>query len=93
LKRVLETRLGYTYLAVIAVGIAFQLIIVPGFILWRYRAAVKVFLQRDDGKRNLDWCLWFRDGPRGRYLSMVMHGGLPDGQSVVWNCQACSYQP
>ena len=60
-KRVLETRLVNAYPMVTALGIAFQLIIVPGLLLWRYRAAVKVFLQRDDGKSNLEWWHRFRE--------------------------------
>jgi hypothetical protein len=79
-KRVLETRLAGAYPAVTAGGIAFQLVLVPGLLAWRYHAAAKVFLQRDDGKSNLEWWHRSRDGYRGEYhqVPVVMQGVVVD---------------
>ena len=41
-----------TYPAVAFVGIVFELLILPGFVIWKYKEAFSVFLQRNDGKSN-----------------------------------------
>ena len=55
-KTNLEHRLELHYPAIVVTGIVAQLFVVPGIIAVRYYGAVRVFLQRDDGKSNLQWC-------------------------------------
>ena len=56
-KKILIHRMQTVYPAVIFTCIGVQLIIVPSYICIRYRHAVRVFLQRDDGRSNAKW-LW-----------------------------------
>lgn len=55
-KTDLEYRLDWYYPAVTVTGIVAQLVVFPGIIVARYYRAVRVFLQRDDGESNLQWC-------------------------------------
>jgi len=52
----LEDRLNFVYPAISMTGIAAQLLVFPGLIMVWYYEAISVFLQRDDGKSNLQWC-------------------------------------
>lgn len=55
-KSALEHRLELQYPAITVTGVVAQLVVFPGIIVARYYAAVRVFLQRDDGKSSLQWC-------------------------------------
>ena len=54
---VLFRRLNSTYPAITFVSIGIELVIFPLFISWRYRDALRVFIQRDDRSSNASW-LW-----------------------------------
>lgn len=47
---------AYPAIAFLCVG--FQLIIFPGIVMWQFRDAVRVFVQRDDGESNVYWLMW-----------------------------------
>jgi hypothetical protein len=48
-------KVGGSYTVIVTFGVLVQLIIVPLLLLWRYHAAFRVFLQKDDGTSNLDF--------------------------------------
>jgi hypothetical protein len=52
-KTILEGRLKLHYPVLTVMAIVAQLLVFPGIILWRYYSAIRVFLQRDDRKSNL----------------------------------------
>lgn len=54
-QTILQDRLKSEYPILTAMGIVAQLIVFPGILTWRYYSAVRVFLQRDDGKSNVQW--------------------------------------
>ncbi|KAL9614975.1 MAG: hypothetical protein Q9167_000617 [Letrouitia subvulpina] len=53
--KVLMRRLNTTYPAISFAAIGIQLIIIPSFVLFRCRHAVRVYLQRDEDKSNARW--------------------------------------
>lgn len=53
--KVLVHRLDTAYPAISFAAIGIQLIIIPGYVLLRYRHAVRVYLQRDDHESNALW--------------------------------------
>lgn len=56
--RVLRRRLRYDYPAWIFAGVAVELVVIPGWVRWWNGGALKVFVQRDDGRSNFEW--WWR---------------------------------
>ena len=49
------------YPAIAAIGIVLQLILLPGIVIWMYRPAMRVFLQRDDEQSNFPLLRrWFK---------------------------------
>ena len=48
-------KVGGSYTVIVTFGVLVQLIIVPLLLLWRYQAAFRVFLQKDDGTSNLQF--------------------------------------
>lgn len=55
IDKTLRHRLAVDYPAWIFSSAAVELIIIPGWVLFRSGGALKVFVQRDDGKSNLEW--------------------------------------
>jgi len=49
----LSKRIATGYPAIVFTCIGFQLVVFPGFILWQYSHAARVFLHRDDNASNL----------------------------------------
>jgi len=58
-------RIDTAYPAVAFACVGFCLVVVPGWVLGRYGDAVRVFLQRDDGKSNLRWVGGFMEKTDG----------------------------
>jgi hypothetical protein len=54
-QTILQNRLKQEYPVLTVMGIVAQLVVFPGIVLWRYYSSVRVFLQRDDGRSNLQW--------------------------------------
>ena len=54
----LRERIHTCYLGITIVGIVVQLVLVPGYVLWRHWDGVRIFLQRDDGSSNLPGWAW-----------------------------------
>jgi hypothetical protein len=48
----LSHNLDEVYPPIIAVGIGVQLLVLPAIVFWKYRLAIRVFLQRDDERSN-----------------------------------------
>ena len=46
---------GGSYTVIVTFGVLVQLVIIPMLLLWRYYAAFRVFLQRDNGTSNFDY--------------------------------------
>ena len=53
--KILRHRLNVEYPALIFSGIAIELLIVPFCVWYKYSDALRVFVQRDDGKSNCEW--------------------------------------
>lgn len=48
----LSHNLDKVYPPIIAIGIGVQLLVLPAIVIWKYRLAIRVFLQRDDEQSN-----------------------------------------
>jgi hypothetical protein len=48
----LNHNLEKVYPTITAIGIGVQLLVLPGIVIWKYRLAIRVFLQRDDEQSN-----------------------------------------
>ena len=55
---ILRERIHTWYLGITVMGIAVQLVLVPGYVLWRYWDGVRVFVQKDDGRSNVPAWTW-----------------------------------
>lgn len=55
IDKTLRRCLDLDYPAWIFSGAAVELIIIPGWVRFRSGDALKVFVQRDDGKSNIEW--------------------------------------
>ena len=79
---VLFWRIDTSYPAIAFLCVGFQLVIVPGLVIWRYGFAIRVFLQRDDDASNLRWL----DGVR-RFFGKIGRFGkwmaAPIGNAVA----------
>lgn len=74
IAHILRTRLGREYPAIVFTSIAIELLIVPLAIWLWYVDAMRVFVQRDDGKSNAKW-LW-RSAQRLRAWTSSLKTGL-----------------
>ena len=66
---ILRQRLERFYPVVISASIGLLLFVIPAYVWWRYPQALRVYIQRDDGKSNtpafFDWFLKKWPGSRG----------------------------
>jgi hypothetical protein len=98
-KTTLEYRLDTLYPALAAIGVGVQLVIFPGIVVTNYYEAVRVLLQRDDGKSNLQWyhniCsrTWWKKQARDFKVSRrtrptevsCEHGSIIHGEEILIN--------
>ena len=54
-SNILFWRIDTAYPAIAFLCVGFQLVIVPGLVVWRYSSAIRVFLQKDDDSSNAEW--------------------------------------
>ncbi len=73
----LRARINSWYPAITALGLGFQLILVPCYIVQRYGSALRVYIQRDDTKSNTPKCL----NKLGSWGRKVMPKGSPKRNS------------
>lgn len=91
---ILRHRLNVDYPAFIFSGIAIELLVVPFCVWFKYSDALRVFVQRDDGKSNWKWYWkvvrkmldWQRRLGRGdKYLKKASTMVLNDPRGADWN--------
>ncbi|KAG8530275.1 uncharacterized protein KY384_004776 [Bacidia gigantensis] len=68
IDRILQRRLNRDYPAWIFSGVAVELIVIPLWVKFSHGDALKVFVQRDDGRSNVEWFWDMRDWIRRHFM-------------------------